>query len=132
MSLGLLLCVCCLMKWTLLTIVIALGRFGNLPCAAMQDLLTKKLFFGWLVLASVVAFAVFGIDKWRAKRTGGRRISQFNLLIICALGGWIGGLLGMVIFRHKSAKRSFQLQFFLSLIIFVLLFAGAMKFTGNG
>ena len=98
----------------------------------MQDFLAKKLFVGWLVLASVVAFASFGIDKWQAKRIGGRRISQFNLLFICALGGWIGGLLGMVIFRHKSAKLSFQLQFFLSLIIFVLLLAGAMKLTGNG
>ena len=98
----------------------------------MQDFLAKELFVGWLMLASVVAFALFGIDKGRAQRAGARRISQFNLLLICALGGWIGGLLGMVIFRHKSAKRSFQLQFFLSLIIFVLLLAGAMKLMGNG
>lgn len=64
----------------------------------------------WMLAASAWAFAGFGLDKWRAAR-GGRRVAEATLLGISALGGWPGGLLGMIVFRHKSAKASFQLKF---------------------
>jgi uncharacterized membrane protein YsdA (DUF1294 family) len=65
---------------------------------------------GWIALASAWAFLLFGFDKWRARR-GGARVSEAALCWISALGGWPGGLLGMLVFRHKSAKGSFQLKF---------------------
>ncbi len=64
----------------------------------------------WLLAASAWAFVGFGFDKWRAGR-GGRRVAEATLFWICALGGWPGGLLGIAVFRHKSAKASFQLKF---------------------
>ena len=64
----------------------------------------------WMLAASAGAFVGFGFDKWRAGR-GGRRVAEATLLGISALGGWPGGLLGIVVFRHKSAKTSFQLKF---------------------
>ena len=71
----------------------------------------------WLIVASTVTFLVFGFDKWRA---GGSRsrVPEFTLVSLAALGGWPGGLLGMILFRHKTAKWTFKLKFALALIPF--------------
>ena len=90
-----------------------------------------EVFGWWLLLASVWAFVLFGLDKLRAKRDRTNRISQFSLLMVSALGGWIGGLLGILVFRHKSAKFSFLGQFFLALIVFVFLVVAALKYSGE-
>ena len=64
----------------------------------------------WFVFFNAVAFLAFGFDKWRAA-SGGRRVPEFTLVLLAALGGWPGGLLGMNVFRHKTAKWSFKLKF---------------------
>lgn len=64
---------------------------------------------GYLVVANTVAFVLFGLDKRRA-REGSRRISERTLVISALVSGTIGGWLGMLAFRHKTAKRSFQLK----------------------
>lgn len=69
-----------------------------------------QIFIGWMIAASAWALVLFGFDKWRAGR-GGARIAEATLFWVSALGGWPGGLFGMIIFRHKSAKGSFQLKF---------------------
>ncbi|MFO0749637.1 MAG: DUF1294 domain-containing protein [Myxococcota bacterium] len=60
-----------------------------------------------LVLANLVAWAAFRIDKARARR-GARRISERRLLSLAAVGGG-GALLGMYAHRrrHKVDKRGF-------------------------
>lgn len=70
---------------------------------------------GWFATLTVVAFLAFGYDKWRARREG-ERVSEARLLWLSALGGWLGGLLGMMIFRHKTAKGSFKLKFAIALL----------------
>ena len=35
-----------------------------------------------------------------------------------ALGGWPGGLLGMMVFRHKTAKWTFKFKYALAMIPF--------------
>lgn len=64
----------------------------------------------WFIVCTAWAFLLFGIDKWQANR-GGRRVTEATLCWVSAVGGWPGGFLGMVVFRHKSAKGSFQLKF---------------------
>ena len=86
---------------------------------------------GWLVLASILAFGLFGIDKWRSKHDRTHRIRQSSLLLVSALGGWLGGLVGILVFRHKSAKPSFLLQFWAAFIVFVFLVVGAGKLVGK-
>jgi uncharacterized membrane protein YsdA (DUF1294 family) len=81
----------------------------------------------WVGLASAWTFLLFGFDKWRAGRSGGRRISEASLLLASALGGWPGGLLGIVFFRHKSAKPSFLFKFVFAFLIWAALVAGAWK-----
>lgn len=55
----------------------------------------------WLIGASLLAFVLYGSDKFRAKR-GRPRISEALLLTVAALGGGFGAMMGMQIFRHKT------------------------------
>ena len=45
-----------------------------------------------LIIINIVAFLVYGIDKWMAKQ-GYWRISEATLLILAVIGGSIGALL---------------------------------------
>lgn len=60
------------------------------------------------VVASVVAFGVFAVDK-RAARTGGRRVAERSLHLAELLGGWPGALVAIFGLRHKNRKWSFLL-----------------------
>ena len=66
----------------------------------------------WLVLINLVTFFVFGFDKWKAKRKekndAVRRVPEKTLLILSAIGGSVGGLLGMRVWRHKTLHRAFR------------------------
>jgi uncharacterized membrane protein YsdA (DUF1294 family) len=71
----------------------------------------------WFAAINAATFLAFAFDKWRAGQ-GGRRVSEFTLVLLAALGGWPGGLLGMNVFRHKTAKLSFKIKYALALIPF--------------
>ncbi len=60
-----------------------------------------------VAIMSVVAFAAFGIDKWKAQHHR-RRISERTLLWLTALGGSPGAWTGMLIWRHKTLHRKFR------------------------
>ena len=62
----------------------------------------------WLVLINVATFAVFGLDKWKSKRSGARRIPERNLLLAAAAGGSVGAFLGMRVWHHKTLHKSFR------------------------
>ena len=53
----------------------------------------------YLIVINVVTFLVYGIDKWKAKQ-GSWRISEATLLILAVIGGSIGALLGMKVWRQ--------------------------------
>lgn len=61
----------------------------------------------YLVVINLYGFIIIGIDKGRAKKDQWR-ISENHLLGSAALGGSLGVLLGMKIFRHKTKHRLFQ------------------------
>ena len=60
----------------------------------------------WIGAVSAVTFVLFGVDKYRAKKNLWR-IPERVLLTVCALGGGLGGLLGMRLFRHKTKHWKF-------------------------
>ena len=64
----------------------------------------------YLAAVNLAAFAVFGVDKRRARR-GLRRVPEKTLFLLALLGGAWGGWLGMRLFRHKTKHRSFVLGF---------------------
>ncbi|HEX2022116.1 MAG TPA: DUF1294 domain-containing protein [Candidatus Thermoplasmatota archaeon] len=65
---------------------------------------------------SLVAFAVCGFDKGRARR-GGARVPERALLGLALVGGSPGLALGMLAFRHKTRKPGFLLAFGLVLAL---------------
>ena len=65
----------------------------------MMDPITFLVIY--FVIINIVGFAVMGIDKRKAvKRTF--RIPEATLFIIALIGGSIGSILGMQVFRHKT------------------------------
>lgn len=60
----------------------------------------------YLEAVNLIAFLLMGIDKRRAIR-GRRRIPEATLLLSAVLGGGIGALAGMLLFRHKTRKPRF-------------------------
>ena len=61
----------------------------------------------YLIVITIVTFLVYGIDKWKA-RQGSWRISEATLLILAIIGGCIGALLGMKVWRHKTQHKKFK------------------------
>jgi uncharacterized membrane protein YsdA (DUF1294 family) len=74
-----------------------------------------SLALAWFAAVSGAAFLAFGFDKLRAARSG-RRVPESFLVLLGALGGWFGGLLGMNVFRHKTAKWTFKFKYALALL----------------
>lgn len=79
----------------------------------------RKMMY-WFLFITIFTFGSFGVDKWLAVHHK-RRISEITLLTFSFLGGVIGALLAMMLFRHKISKRSFILKmalvFFLQMLI---------------
>ena len=60
----------------------------------------------YLVAINIVTFFLYGIDKWKAKRSKWR-IEEVTLLGWAAVGGSIGAWLGMKTWHHKTQHRKF-------------------------
>lgn len=73
----------------------------------MPQLDLIPLFVLWLAV-NLFAFLLFGADKRRAK-TDRRRIPEKTLLTAALLGGSVGAILGMKVFRHKTRHRRFSI-----------------------
>ena len=67
-----------------------------------------KLIVIYLVLVNAVAFLLMLADKLKAKR-GAWRIPEATLMGIAAIGGSVGALAGMYLFRHKTKHIKFTL-----------------------
>lgn len=67
----------------------------------------KQLILIYLVAINVVTFFMYGIDKWKAKRSKWR-ISEATLLGMAVIGGCIGAWLGMRVWHHKTMHKKFQ------------------------
>ena len=73
---------------------------------------------GWYLLASVVCFVVYAIDK-SAARAGRRRISEATLLLLGVVGGWPGAIVAQQTLRHKTRKASFRRAFWATVLLHV-------------
>ena len=70
----------------------------------------------YLVFVNLAAFLGMGADKRRARR-GRWRISEKALFLPAVLGGALGGLLGMRVFRHKTKHWYFRVGFSALLVL---------------
>ena len=82
----------------------------------------------YLVIINALSLLLMLIDKFKAKKKLWR-IPERVLLGTCAIGGSIGGLLGMKLFHHKTLHPQFSigipvmlaLQIVLAVVLVVLL-----------
>ena len=72
----------------------------------------------YLLIINISAFAAYGVDKRRAKLNRWRT-PESTLLLLCFLGGGVGGLLGMRVFRHKTKHLKFQILVPLSVLLWL-------------
>lgn len=79
-----------------------------------------KYIFLYLIIVNYIAFSLFHLDKKRARKNM-RRISEKNLLTICAFGGSFGAWLAMKNFNHKTSKTSFKIPFYIIVVIQLIL-----------
>ena len=78
------------------------------------------MLFVVLIVMNLLAFALMGIDKAKAKR-GSWRIPEKTLFLVTALFGGLGGTLGMHVFRHKTKHWYFKLGFPALLVVQIVL-----------
>lgn len=71
----------------------------------MSDI--HKISAVYLLVVNIAAFVVYGWDKICAKR-GMWRVPEKILLLLALLGGSVGAMAGMAIFRHKTLHLKFR------------------------
>ena len=64
----------------------------------------------YFIIINLIGFFIMWLDKRKAKK-GAWRIPEKTLFIITGLGGGIGTIAGMYIFRHKTQKLGFVIGF---------------------
>ena len=61
----------------------------------------------YLLIVNLTAFFLYGIDKKRAIKQKWR-ISEKTLILIAVIGGSVGSICGMQVFRHKTKHIKFK------------------------
>ena len=61
----------------------------------------------YLVIINIITFLVYGIDKWKARKSLWR-IREASLLMLAVLGGSFGAWLGMKVWHHKTQHKKFK------------------------
>ncbi len=77
------------------------------------------LAWSWIIGVSIASFFTYGYDKSIAGH-GATRVPEVVLHLLTAVGGTIGSFAAMRIFHHKTQKTSFQLVFWVIVIIQVV------------
>lgn len=72
----------------------------------------------YLTVINFFSLTTMGLDKFLAIKHK-KRISELNLLIFSFIGGSIGILSGMIIFKHKIRKLKFLILIPLSFLILI-------------
>ena len=80
---------------------------------------TLSYFEIYLIATNFLAFLLYGYDKLQSIKSGKfiSRVSEISLLLSTFIGGSVGSLVAMFIFRHKIKKPSFILKFSIVVII---------------
>lgn len=82
-----------------------------------MDLL--KIVILYLFLINIISFLVMGIDKHKARKRA-FRIPESSLFFLAVIGGSIGSITGMYLFRHKTRHLQFVIGMPVILILQVL------------
>ena len=93
----------------------------------------NSIFFiaGYFIVINIAGFASMGIDKRKAQRSA-YRIPEATLFTIAIMGGSIGSIIGMYLFRHKTKHWYFvfgmPIILILQLALLLLLYLSPLDF----
>ena len=85
----------------------------------MPTLLTPATLAAAFLALNLLAFAMFGVDKAKA-RVGAWRVAESTLLMLAFVGGTLGAYAGRAVFRHKTRKQPFNSNLFAIAVVQVL------------
>ena len=78
----------------------------------------------WIyVVLNGIVLLLYGWDKLAAKRSW-RRLPEHILLFLGLIGGAVGGLLGMLLWNHKTRKGKFWVVNILGILLHLCLWLG--------
>lgn len=77
----------------------------------------------YLTIVNIIAFIVYGVDKWKARKNQWR-IAEKKLLFLAIIGGSVGALAGMYIFHHKTLHKKFTVGVPVILILQIIFIYG--------
>ena len=78
--------------------------------------------WGYLLVINAAGFLLMGFDKLSAKIDSGR-IPEMWFFLISLAGAFLGIILGMFAFHHKTRKTSFQIKVVIAAGLGVLVLA---------
>ncbi len=87
-----------------------------------------KYYVPWMLVMNLLDFFLMWLDKRRAKKHKWR-VAERTLLLVAALGGSLGGLLGMYAFHHKTKHPKFYITMPILLVLHLSLTA-ALAYLG--
>jgi uncharacterized membrane protein YsdA (DUF1294 family) len=77
-----------------------------------------NLLFIYLIFANLLSFLLMGLDKYKARKRLWR-IKESTLFLTSVIGGSLGSLLGMFLFRHKTKHTKFLIGMPVILIVHI-------------
>ena len=83
----------------------------------------------WISILSCITVFYYARDKAKAQ-SNSWRISEDKLHLFSVLGGWPGAIFAQQMFRHKTAKKSFQRVFWATVLVNCIVVA--WSFTRDG
>lgn len=86
-------------------------------------------FFAYLIM-SLATFFIYAIDKTKAHKNEWR-ISESTLHLFELLGGWPGALITQHVIRHKNKKTSFQITFWIIILIHLAIWFNLVFFKNT-
>lgn len=75
---------------------------------SINEIFTVKNIIIYILAINLIGFYIMWSDKRKAKKREWR-IPEQTIFIITALGGGIGTIAGMYVFRHKTQKLKFTI-----------------------
>lgn len=82
----------------------------------------------YLCIINALSFLLMLIDKQKARKKRWR-IRERTLLGVSAIGGSLGGLLGMYLLRHKTLHKRFSIGIPLMFILHIVLLALLLRYV---
>jgi len=114
------------LKWLVWLAVCALPMIGAGSLALNAIWLPLAIY----VVMSLLALFLYWRDK-RQARAGGWRTPEKVLHGVELLGGWPGALIAQQVWRHKTRKVSFQLVFWLIVLLHQVFWIDRLLLGGN-